>query len=101
MSITGVTEMSNESKKMYVYGREVIYLKDAQKLEAENIQLKDCLDWSKQVIEAAKPILEKIIAICQDRNDVTTCEVCCDKKCCEEYAIKEILFPRKEEKVIK
>jgi hypothetical protein len=55
-------------------------------------------------IEAAKPILDKIIAICQDRNDVTTCEECCDKKCCEEYDLNAILFPRKEnlsEKFIK
>jgi hypothetical protein len=45
-------------------------------------------------IEAAKPILETIIAICKDKNDVTTCEECCDKKCCEEYELNALLFPR-------
>jgi len=55
----------------------------------------------KAQIEAAKPILDKIIAICQDRNDVTTCEECCDKKCCEEYDLNAILFPRKENQRLK
>ena len=51
-------------------------------------------------IEANK-ILDEIIAKCQDRYDVDTCEKCCDKKCCEEYEIRAILIPRKEPEAIK
>ena len=72
-------------------------------LEANEVRNQACLKITQlnAKIEAAKPILDKIIAICQDRNDVTTCEECCDKKCCEEYDLNAILFPRKENQRLK
>jgi hypothetical protein len=51
------------------------------------MELADC----KTKFKAAIKILDEIIANCQYRNDVTTCEVCCDMKCCEEYALHEAL----------
>jgi hypothetical protein len=60
------------------------YLDETEELEAK--------------IEAAKPILDRIIEKCQDSNDVKTCEDCRDQKCCEEYELKTTLYiPRKEE----
>ena len=48
-------------------------------------------DYQEQ-IETANKILDGIIGICQDKNDVDTCEKCCDKNCCEEYALKDTLL---------
>ena len=61
-------------------------------VQTENKQLK------KQVFEANK-ILDVIIANCQDRYNVDSCEKCCDKNCCEEHELQLTLKSKESSEV--